>query len=132
MEAVAYLGEAGNRPLPPPPGSHLFLGQSFRSRAPSYLRDWVRCWKDQMMTMVELRRGGVNCGSKAICSEYKAINDIETNTMVLSQCVSFFSVPLTCEVFFQFSSWIQENIVLFGLAKVLARERREMDFVVPM
>lgn len=84
------------------------------------------------MTMVELRGGGVNCGSKATCSEYKAINDIETNTLVLSQCVSFFSVPLTCEVFFQFSSWIQENIVLFGLAKVLARERREMDFVVPM
>ena len=33
MEAVVYLGEAGNRPLPPP-GSHLFLGQCFRSRAP--------------------------------------------------------------------------------------------------
>ena len=102
MEAVVYLGEAGNLPLPPPLGSHLSLGQSFRNRAPSHLRDWVRCWEDQMMTMVELRGGGVNCGSKAICSEYKAINNIETNTLVLSQCVSFFSVPLTCEVFFSF------------------------------
>ena len=53
MEVVAYLGEVGNRPLSP--GSHVFLGQSFRSRAPSYFRDWVRCWEDHMMTMVELK-----------------------------------------------------------------------------
>lgn len=33
---------------------------------------------------------------------------------------------------FQFSSWIQENTVLFGLAKVQAKERSRMVCLVPM
>lgn len=54
------------------------------------------------MTMVELRGGGLYCGSKAICSEYKAINDIETNTRytgAVSMCLVFFRTTDLCSFF---------------------------------